>query len=115
MRVRQNFALVLGLQGRFQDAEEVFRRDLPASEVAANMTALRRMIVQPNGLAAIRGVPATAQSSSRGKTEPVKTAAQKAPLPKTPAQKAADQKAAVQTAEGQKTPAQGSRLELRRF
>jgi Flp pilus assembly protein TadD len=116
MRVRQNFALVLGLQGRFQDAEEVFRRDLPASEVAANMTALRRMIAQPNSLAAIRGVSAAAQSpASRGKTEPVKTAAQKAPLPKPPAQKAADQKAAVQTADGQKTPAQGSRLELRRF
>jgi Flp pilus assembly protein TadD len=100
IRVRQNFALVLGLQGKFQDAEEVFRRDLPATEVAANMTALRRMIAQPNSWAAIRGAERQAHTAAQGKAEPAKAAA-----PKAPAQKAA----------AQKTAAQGSALELRRF
>ena len=127
MRVRQNLALVLGLQGKFQEAEEVLRRDLPATEVADNMTALRRMVAQPNTLAAIRGgQPRIAQTAAaQGKAELTKPAAQKPPLEKVPAQKAADQKTPAQaatgqntraqTAEGQKTASQGSRLELRRF
>ena len=47
-RVRQNLALILGLQGKFQDAEAVLRRDLPAHEVAANLAAIRQMVSQPN-------------------------------------------------------------------
>jgi Flp pilus assembly protein TadD len=106
LRVRQNFALVLGLQGKFQEAEDVFRRDLPASEVAANMTALRRMIAQPNSWAAIRG-------SERQAAHP--PAAQGKVEAKAAAQKAATQQAAVQKAATQKTAAQGKSLELRRF
>ena len=47
-RVRQNFALVLALQGKFAEAEEVSRRDLAAPEAAANVAAIRAMIAQSN-------------------------------------------------------------------
>lgn len=53
-RVRQNLALVLGLQGKFQEAEAVLRRDLPPAEVSGALAALRRMVAQPNSWAAIR-------------------------------------------------------------
>ena len=36
-RVRQNLALVIGLQGRFAEAERIVRADLPADEAAANV------------------------------------------------------------------------------
>ena len=45
-RVRQNLALVVGLQGRFQDAETIARADLPQDEAAANVATLRRMLAQ---------------------------------------------------------------------
>src|ERR1700733_14703596 len=35
-RVRQNLALAIGLQGRFAEAEQIVRADLPADEAAAN-------------------------------------------------------------------------------
>ncbi|MER2269046.1 tetratricopeptide repeat protein [Methylobacterium oxalidis] len=45
-RVRQNLALVLGLKGRFPDAEAELRRDLTPEEAAANTQALRTMLAQ---------------------------------------------------------------------
>ena len=45
-RVRQNLALVVGLQGRFQEAETIARADLPPDEAAANVTYLRQMLAQ---------------------------------------------------------------------
>ena len=45
-KVRQNLALVIGLQGRFQEAETIARGDLPAEEAAANVATLRQMIAQ---------------------------------------------------------------------
>ena len=50
-RVRQNLALVVGLQGRFEEAETIARADLPAEEAAANVAYLRQMLAHPNGLA----------------------------------------------------------------
>jgi Flp pilus assembly protein TadD len=47
-RVRQNLALVIGLQGRFEEAEEIARSDLPSEEAAANVAYLREMLAQPN-------------------------------------------------------------------
>jgi Flp pilus assembly protein TadD len=43
-RVRQNLGLVVGLQGRFAEAEQIVRADLPADEAAANVTYLRQML-----------------------------------------------------------------------
>ena len=46
MRVRQNLALVLALEGKFPEAEEVSRRDLSPMDAASNVAAIRRMIAQ---------------------------------------------------------------------
>src|ERR1041384_428339 len=45
-RVRQNLALVVGLQGRFQEAESIARADLPPVEAAANAAYLKQMLAQ---------------------------------------------------------------------
>jgi Flp pilus assembly protein TadD len=45
-RVRQNLALVIGLQGRFREAEEIARADLPPEEAAANVAYLKQMLAQ---------------------------------------------------------------------
>src|SRR5213079_2719807 len=45
-RVRQNLALVVGLQGRFPEAETIARADLPPTEAAANVTYLRQLLAQ---------------------------------------------------------------------
>jgi Flp pilus assembly protein TadD len=43
-RVRQNLALVVGLQGRFAEAEGIVKADRPAEEAAANVAYLRRLL-----------------------------------------------------------------------
>lgn len=53
-RVRQNLALVLGLKGKFAEAEAVLRQDLPPAEAAANVASLRAAVSQPNSWRAIR-------------------------------------------------------------
>jgi Flp pilus assembly protein TadD len=45
-KVRQNLALVVGLQGRFAEAEEIARGDLSPEEAAANVAYLRQMLLQ---------------------------------------------------------------------
>ena len=47
-RVRQNLALVVGLQGRFQEAETIARADLPPDQAAENVAYLRRMLAEQN-------------------------------------------------------------------
>jgi Flp pilus assembly protein TadD len=48
-RIRQNLALVVGLQGRFAEAESIVKADLPADEAAANVTYLREMLSRKDG------------------------------------------------------------------
>jgi Flp pilus assembly protein TadD len=43
-RVRQNLGLVVGLQGRFAEAETIVKADLPAEEAAANVAYLKEML-----------------------------------------------------------------------
>ncbi|MBX9931941.1 MAG: hypothetical protein K2Y56_10450 [Methylobacterium sp.] len=45
-RVRQNLALVLGLRGKFAEAEEISRRDLTPDAAAANAASLRAFVAQ---------------------------------------------------------------------
>jgi Flp pilus assembly protein TadD len=45
-RARQNLALVVGLQGRFSEAENIARADLAPEEAAANVEYLRQMLAQ---------------------------------------------------------------------
>ena len=51
-RVRQNLALVVGLQGRFAEAETIAQADLPPDQAAANVAYLRQMLSQQNALQA---------------------------------------------------------------
>ena len=48
-RVRQNLALVVGLQGRFAEAESIVKADLPADEAAANVAYLKEMLNRKDG------------------------------------------------------------------
>src|SRR6266702_6028741 len=43
-RVRQNLGLVVGLQGRFAEAETIVRADLPPDEAASNVAYLKQML-----------------------------------------------------------------------
>src|ERR1700716_1321581 len=43
-RVRQNLGLVVGLQGRFAEAESIVKADLPPDEAAANVAYLKAML-----------------------------------------------------------------------
>jgi Flp pilus assembly protein TadD len=43
-RVRQNLALVIGLQGRFAEAEAIVKADLPPEAAAANVAYLKEML-----------------------------------------------------------------------
>ena len=43
-RVRQNLGLVIGLQGRFAEAETIVKADLPPDEAAANVAYLKEML-----------------------------------------------------------------------
>jgi Flp pilus assembly protein TadD len=47
-RVRQNLALVVGLQGRFAEAEQIASADLPPDQAAANVAYLRKMLARNN-------------------------------------------------------------------
>lgn len=47
-RIRQNLALVVGLQGRFDEASQIASKDLPPDQVQANMAYLQKMLSQPN-------------------------------------------------------------------
>jgi hypothetical protein len=44
--VRQNLALILALDGKFGEAEQVSRQDMSAQAATANVQAIRTMIAQ---------------------------------------------------------------------
>jgi Flp pilus assembly protein TadD len=45
-RMRQNLALVLALEGKFAEAEQISRQDMTAQAASANVAAIRQMIAQ---------------------------------------------------------------------
>ena len=53
-RVRQNLALVVGLQGRFDEAKQIASEDLPPDQVQANMAYLQQMLQKPNTWAQLK-------------------------------------------------------------
>jgi Flp pilus assembly protein TadD len=65
-RVRQNLALVVGLQGRFPEAEQIARRELSPQQADANVAYLRSMMSQQNSWQklAAKDVSATAPATS---------------------------------------------------
>jgi Flp pilus assembly protein TadD len=64
-RVRQNLALVVGLQGRFAEAESIARADLPPDLAAANVAYLREMLAQQNQLQIPAARPPAAKAARR--------------------------------------------------
>jgi len=67
-RVRQNLSLVLALEGKFDSAEEVSRRDLSPKDAAANVAAIRRMIAQSNTWKQIQGLDSKTGSAAKSKS-----------------------------------------------
>ena len=53
-RVRQNLALVVGLQGRFEEAETIAAGELSPEAAAANVAYLRKMVSQQNSWAELK-------------------------------------------------------------
>lgn len=53
-RVRQNLVLVLGLQGKFEEAETLARADLAPQEAAQNIAYLKKLVTQRNNWAKIK-------------------------------------------------------------
>jgi Flp pilus assembly protein TadD len=95
-RLRQNLALVLGLQGKFAEARQYASADMSDTDVKANIAYLRNMVSSPTEVAAAK--PATPDhdpsspedwqpfaSSSTEKDTPVQMSAAK-PLPMAKAQ-----------------------------
>jgi Flp pilus assembly protein TadD len=64
-RVRQNLALVVGLQGRFAEAESIARADLPPEEAAANVAYLKQMMTDHNDWAQIASTSGPANKKAR--------------------------------------------------
>ena len=54
-RVRQNLALVLGLEGKFEEARQVASVDMPAADAQASMSYLRNMVSAPGKVATLDG------------------------------------------------------------
>lgn len=72
-RVRQNLAMVVGLQGRFQEAETIAKKDLPPEQAERNVAMIRRMLSERNTWANIRsGTPpaATTRTAEAVPTRP---------------------------------------------
>jgi Flp pilus assembly protein TadD len=65
-RVRDNLALVLSLEGKFAEAEDVSRRERSPQAAAANVASIRQMIAQSNSWRDIQALDA--------KKRPVKSA-----------------------------------------
>jgi Flp pilus assembly protein TadD len=63
-RVRQNLALVVGLEGRFAEAEQIARADLPPDQAAANVAYLRQMLAHKGKNALTSQVARYEQGSS---------------------------------------------------
>jgi Flp pilus assembly protein TadD len=63
-KVRQNLALVVGLQGRFQDAEKIASADLSPAEAQANVAYLRQMLAEQQWKKNQRASPLTPSTGS---------------------------------------------------
>ncbi len=65
VRVRQNLALVLALEGKFAEAETVAGRDLAPGEAAASVAAIRAMIAQSDSWNTIRKLGSRPRASDK--------------------------------------------------
>ena len=77
-RARQNLALVIGLQGRFDEAEIIARKDLPPEQAEKNISLLRGLLKQANTWETIRngGKDVPGSSSVTGAKAPAQASGQ---------------------------------------
>jgi len=68
-RVRQNFALVLSLEGKFKEAEQVSERDMSPAEAARNVDSIKAMIAQNDTWKALQS--AAPKGARRGAAPPL--------------------------------------------
>lgn len=82
-RVRQNLALVLGLQGKFAEAKEIAGADMPPEKVAASIAYLRRMIDErpQSGGAVVQAAPPMPAPAAAPAKAPAKVASAKKAAP----------------------------------
>ncbi len=79
-QVRQNLALVLGVQGKFDEAKQVSASDMSAETAAQNDQYLRKMAKAPaSGAAPVAQVAAVAPAPAKPGMPPLKLAAKKPP------------------------------------
>ena len=52
LQVRQNLTLVLGIEGKLDEAEKLLREDLPPEQANANLDYLRALTAKPSAPAA---------------------------------------------------------------
>lgn len=74
-RTRQDFALVLALEGKYSEAETISRQDMTAEEAKANVKAIQQMIAQNDTWRALQP-----KGASRAKAQSNAAAAPVAPL-----------------------------------
>jgi Flp pilus assembly protein TadD len=65
MRVRQNLALVLALQGKFNEAQTISARDLSPIDAATNVESIKRMIAQSNTWQQIQKLDSKAKTAPK--------------------------------------------------
>jgi Flp pilus assembly protein TadD len=88
IRVRQNLALVLALEGKFDQAQTVSQHDLQPLQAAENVATIRQMIAQNNTWNDIRALdhkPAQKLAARKNKSEKVATHDQAKPTVPVPA------------------------------
>jgi Flp pilus assembly protein TadD len=66
-RVRDNLALVLALEGKFAEAQQVNERDMTPEAAAANVAAVRQMIAQSNSWREIQAADGRKRAKTREK------------------------------------------------
>jgi Flp pilus assembly protein TadD len=77
-RVRQNLALVLALEGKFAEAEQISRQDMTAQAASANVAAIKQMIAQNDSW---RDLQSGADKPKRGKLAAPLAARGPSPIP----------------------------------
>jgi Flp pilus assembly protein TadD len=77
-RVRQNLALVVGLQGHFADAETIARSDLPPEEAAANVAYLKQMMSEHDDWKKVGSTARSPKSAAPKSASRLQPAAQRA-------------------------------------
>ena len=62
-RVRQNLALVLALEAKFAEAEQISRQDMTAQAASANVAAIKQMIAQSDSWRELQAGPVKSKHS----------------------------------------------------